>query len=57
MERDERRLADLGRRAVEMYAVSQVFADLQVTCMSFLHKRPKGAAQRTTMQLLPQAMQ
>ena len=44
VERDERRLADLGRRAVEMYAVSQVFADLQVNCRSFLERRPQGAA-------------
>lgn len=30
VERDEQRLADLGRRAVEMYAVSHIFAELQV---------------------------
>lgn len=30
VERDERRLADLGRRAVEMYAISHIFSELQV---------------------------
>lgn len=29
MERDERRLAELGRRAVEMYAVAHIFAELE----------------------------
>ena len=30
VERDEKRLADLGRRAVEMFAISHIFTDLQV---------------------------
>jgi hypothetical protein len=30
VERDERRLADLGRRAVEMYIISQIFSELEV---------------------------
>lgn len=29
VERDERRLAELGRRAVEMYAVAHIFAELE----------------------------
>lgn len=29
VERDERRLAELGRRAVEMFAVAHVFNDLE----------------------------
>lgn len=29
MERDERRLAELGRRAVEMFAVAHIFSDLE----------------------------
>ncbi|KAK9820473.1 hypothetical protein WJX72_010699 [[Myrmecia] bisecta] len=29
VERDERRLADLGRRAVEMYAVAHIFSELE----------------------------
>lgn len=34
VERDEKRLADLGRRAVEMFAISHIFTDLQVQSAS-----------------------
>ena len=36
VERDEKRLADLGRRAVEMFAISHIFTDLQVQTSLFL---------------------
>ena len=30
IERDERRLADLGRKTVEMYVIAHIIADLEV---------------------------
>lgn len=31
IERDEKRLADLGRKTVEMYVIAHIIADLEVT--------------------------
>ena len=31
IERDEKRLADLGRRTVEMYVIAHIIADLEVS--------------------------
>lgn len=36
VERDERRLADLGRRAVEMFATFHIFTELQVASRAFV---------------------
>lgn len=36
IERDEKRLADLGRRTVEMYVIAHIIADLEVASLGWL---------------------
>lgn len=44
IERDEKRLADLGRRTVEMYVIAHIIADLEVGHL--IHHRDLQLLQR-----------
>ena len=44
IERDEKRLADLGRKTVEMYVIAHIIADLEVCSRSSCSARPVSSS-------------